>query len=61
MAPHISSHIAPRYGDSVDNTAEQNSSIFSLIPDGAGGHQQGTRTVQLCTNKVLQFFTAGAA
>jgi len=49
-----------RYGNSADNTIEENSSIFSLSKC-AGYRQQGhVGTVKLCTNKILQFLTGGA-
>ena len=48
-------------GDGVDNTVEENSSVFSLIrmrwlPFASKGMQ----AVTLCTNKILQFLTGGA-
>ena len=46
-----------RYGDSVDDTAEKNFSVFSLTRMRSGKYM---RVVKLCTNKVLQFLTGGA-
>jgi len=50
----------PRYGDSVDNTVEENSNIFSIIqmcwvPSARACGQ----SVKLCTKKILQFLTGG--
>ena len=44
-------------GDSVGNTAEQNSSFFPN-PKALVAVSKGMRTVELCTgNKILQFLT----
>ena len=43
-----------RYGDNIDNTVEENSSIFSQI------RIYGMWAAKLCTNKILQFLTGGA-
>jgi len=51
-----------RYGDSVDNTAEENSSIFSPNPNALVAVSKGMRAAKkLCTNKILQFLTGGAS
>jgi len=50
------------YGDSVDNTAEENSSVFSLIRMCWLPPARACRmwAVKLCTDKILQFLTVGA-
>jgi len=49
-----------RYRDSVDNTVEENSNVFSLIGMRAPvAVSKGTQAVKLCTNKILQFLTGG--
>jgi len=47
------------YGDSVDITVEENSSRQRLLPNPnvLDAVRRGMRTVKLCTNKILQFFT----
>jgi len=50
-----------RYGDSVDNTIEENSSIFSLIQMRWLPSVRAGGAVKLCTNKILQFLTADAS
>jgi len=45
------------YRDSVDNTVEENSSVFS---NALVSVSKGMRAVKLCTNKILQFVTGGA-
>jgi len=42
-----------RYGDSVDDTVEENSSVFSQS-ECAGCRLQGMRSVKLCSNKIPQ-------
>jgi len=49
-----------RYRDSVDDTVEENSSVFSLIGMHWLPSAQAMRAVKLCTNKILQFLTGGA-
>jgi len=41
--------------DGVDNTVEENSSVFYLA-----AVSKGMQTVKLSTNKILQFLTGGA-
>ena len=45
-----------RHGDSVDNTVEENSGVFSLIR-----MHWLPSAVQLCTNEIFQFSTGGAS
>jgi len=45
-----------RYGDIVDNTVEENSSISPVQVSVS----EGIRAVKLCTNKIFQFLTGGA-
>ena len=50
------------HGDNVDNTDDENSSVFCLIRVCAACHQQGhagLRAAKLCTNKILQFLNGG--
>jgi len=50
-----------RYGDSVDNTVEENSSVFSLTNlNVLVAVSKGMWAVKLCINKILQFLTGGA-
>ena len=46
---------APVYGDSVDNTVEENSSVFSIIRMRCLPPAKGMQAVKLCTDKILQF------
>jgi len=48
-----------RYGDSVDNTVEENYSVF-LNPNALVADSKGMRAVKLCTKEILQFLTGGA-
>jgi len=48
------------YGDSVDNTVEENSSIFSLIRMRWFAISKGMWAVKLCTNKIFQLLTGAA-
>jgi len=47
-----------KYGDSADNTAEENCSVLLPNPDVLVAITM--RAVKLCTNKILQFITGGA-
>jgi len=50
-----------RYRDSVDNTVEENYSVFSLTwMNALVAISKGMRAVKLCTNKILQFLTGRA-
>jgi len=50
------------YRDSVDNTVEENYSVFSPIQmHWLPPARQGHATVELFTNKILQFLTGGAS
>ena len=50
--------VARRYGDSLDNTIEENSSVFSLPNLNAlVAVSNGMRAVKLCTNRILEFLT----
>jgi len=49
-----------RYGDSVDNTVEENSGVFSLIQMLWLLSAKACRTLKLCTNEILQFLTGAA-
>jgi len=50
-----------RYRDSVDNTAEEITSVFSPNPNVLVVVSKGMRAVKLCTNKITQFLTGGAS
>jgi len=41
------------YGDSADNTVEENSSVFSHYPNALVAIIKGMRAVKLFTNKIL--------
>jgi len=47
------------YGDSVEETVEENSSVFSLIRMRWLPPARACRAVKLCTNKIPQFLTRG--
>jgi len=48
------------YRDSVDNTAEENSSVIPNL-NALVAASNDIRAVKLCTNKMLQFLTGGAS
>jgi len=48
------------YGDSVDNTVEENSSVPFPYLNSLVSVSKGMRAVNLFTNKILQFLTGGA-
>jgi len=49
-----------RYGDSADNTVEENSSIFSLIRmSWLGAVSKGMRAIKFCSDTILQVLTRG--
>jgi len=48
-----------KYGDSVDNTVDENSGLRRLLFNLVAV-SKGLRAVKLCTNKILQFLTGGA-
>jgi len=55
-------YVSMWYGTVIGNanTIEENSSIFSLIPNELVAVGSGMQAVKFCCNKLLQFLTGGA-
>jgi len=49
-----------RYGDSVDDTVEENSSVLPPNANALVAISEGMWAVKLCTNRIICFLTGGA-